>query len=310
MADNAAPALRATEHTGADLAPAESTGTVTRPRISQILALACVGVFLGLACEDNPESWTALAKWGFLPADSIWRGAYWSLLSSVFVHLALWHVAFNAYWLWILGNRLEGAIGSLRFLAFVAAAAFLTSAYQLAVSDTTGMGASGVVYAMFGFMWPLRQRFPRFQEVLDRRTVNLFIGWLIGCTVATYLGLWNVGNAAHISGMLFGGIVGGYFIVHYKPRLMLACLGMFVVLAVVPLVWCPWSVTWLSIHAYDAHAAGRYDEALDLYTRILQRDPENAWAYANRGGVHEALGDRESAQADMEKARHLDPALN
>ncbi len=32
---------------------------------------------------------------------------YWALITSVFVHFALWHVAFNVYWLWVLGSQLR-----------------------------------------------------------------------------------------------------------------------------------------------------------------------------------------------------------
>src|SRR5438105_15702725 len=101
--------------------------------------------------------------------------------------------AVNAYLLWLLGSRLERAIGSLPFLGFFLVAACVSSSFQLAVSDSTGIGASGVVYAIFGFMWPTRHRYPRFNEVLDARTIQIFVIWLVGCVVATYLKVWNVG---------------------------------------------------------------------------------------------------------------------
>src|SRR5690242_9171619 len=110
----------------------------------------------------------------------------------------------NMYWLWVLGTRMERAIGSTRFLAFVVASAFVGSCVQLAVSDTTGIGASGIVYAIFGFMWISRQQFPQFNEVLNQQTIKLFVLWLFGCLAATYLDIWNVGNGAHFAGLLFG----------------------------------------------------------------------------------------------------------
>jgi GlpG protein len=173
------------------------------------------------------------------------------------MHFELWHVAFNVYWLWVLGSRFEQAIGSLSFLAFFIVSAFVSSAYQLSVSDSTGIGASGVVYAIFGFMWLTRHRYPHFNEVLDARTIQLFVVWLIGCAVATYLDIWIVGNAAHISGLLFGSAVAAAFVLRYKTRLMSAGLIVLVVCSIVPLYWCPWSVTWLSTKAYSAHTSAQ-----------------------------------------------------
>ncbi len=280
-----------------------------QPWVSRLAIVACVLIFLGLAVQNDYESLESISKFGYLPANAVWDGGYWALISSAFVHFALWHLAGNVYWLWVLGSRLERTIGSPRFLGFFVLSAFVSSSFQLAISGSTGIGASGVVYAIFGFMWPARHRFPEFREVLNVRTLQLFAMWLVGCVVATYLKVWEVGNAAHISGLLFGGTVAGYFVVRYKPRLMLAGAVALVVLSIIPLFWCPWSVTWLSDKAYDAHAAQRYDEALDLYTQIIYLDRDGAWAYLNRSLVYQALGDSENAQADLEKARELDPSI-
>ena len=132
-----------------------------QPWVAYGVVLLCSGVFLGLAAEGNYESVEVLSRFGYLPAPAIWAGGYWALVTSTFVHFELWHVAFNIYWIWMLGTRLERAIGTLPFLAFFLASASISSSFQLAVSGTTGIGASGVVYAIFGFMWVTRERYPR-----------------------------------------------------------------------------------------------------------------------------------------------------
>lgn len=307
MSNESAP-TRESDDMAADTNPTTAQPT-TQPWISRLAIVACIGVFLGLAAQNDYESREALSKFGYLPADSIWNGGYWALVTSAFVHLALWHLAFNVYWLWVLGSRLEGAIGSLRFLAFFAVSAFVSSSFQLAVSGSTGIGASGVVYAIFGFMWATRHQYSPFLEVLDSRTIQIFVVWLIGCVAATYLEFWEVGNAAHISGLLLGSAAAGAFVLRFKPRLMFAGLVALVILSVVPLFWCPWSVTWLSHKAYNAHVARRYDVALDRYTQIIQIDPDNVWAYLNRSDVYQALGRPEKAQTDLQKARDIDPSF-
>jgi GlpG protein len=309
MNDEAPPTPDTANHAVAP-STAATTASSHQPWISRLAVVVCLGVFLGLAMQNNNRSLEALSKVGYLPADAIWHGGYWALVSSAFVHCEIWHVVFNVYWLWVLGSRMERAIGSLPFLGFFVLAAFVSSSFQLAVSDTTGIGASGVAYALFGFMWATRHRYPQFSEVLDAPTIRIFFFWLVGCVVATYLEIWKVGNAAHISGLLFGlAVAGSCFVLRYPPRLVRAGLIGLVVCSIIPLFWCPWSVAWLSRKAFDAHAAGRYEAALDRYAQIIRRDPDNAWAYLNRSSVREALGDPEGAQADLRKARAIDPSI-
>lgn len=267
----------------------------------------CVAIFLAISSEGAGDSWQTLSRWGVLPAPAIWDGAYWGLLPGVFVHLELWHVAFNMYWLWVLGSRLELVIGHVWFLVFYLTAGFVSSAIQLAMSDSTGIGASGVGYAIFGFMWATRDRYQSFLPVLDQRTVKLFMIWLVGCIIITFLGIREIGNAAHVSGMIFGLLVAGSFVLGHQRSLMFAALGALLFCSVAVLVRCPWSITWLSTQAYHAHADKHYSEALVLYSRVIEKNPHSAWAYFNRSRVYEALGDRTKASIDRKKAREIDP---
>ena len=88
-----------------------------RPIMTLLTCAVCVIVFLGINAEPNPNSWEALSKWGVYPEPRLRGGAYWGFISSAFVHIELWHLAFNLYWLYVLGSRLERAIGSGLWLA-------------------------------------------------------------------------------------------------------------------------------------------------------------------------------------------------
>lgn len=299
----------ATPATAAPAIPATAREPARHPWVTWIAIVWCGGVFIGLTAEGNPESWETLAKYGFLSADAVWDHGYWALVTSVFVHLTLWHLAFNVYWLWALGSRLERAIGSLRYLGFFLVASVVSSACELAAADSTGIGASGVVYAIFGFMWLARHHYGPFKEVLDPGTIRIFVLWLLGCVVATYFKIWEVGNAAHISGLVFGAAVANAWVLRIKPRLTSAGLAALLVASIVPLFWCPWSVTWLSHQAYAAHTAEHYQLALDHYTRIIHLDPHNAWAYLNRSSVYQSLGQMDNAESDYQKAGEIDPSL-
>lgn len=279
------------------------------PWVTFLMIGICVAIFIGFLVVDDSDSWETHARFGHLPEGAIWDGAYWALITSAFVHVAIWHLGFNMYWLWVLGRRLELEIGSLCYFAFVLPAAFVGSSFQLAASDNTGIGASGIVYAIFGFMWLTRQRYHRFQEVLDAHTIQIFVGWLFGGIVVTWMQIGNIGNAAHISGLLFGAIVAGTFVLSYKRGLFRAALAILLVLSFVPLFFCHWSISWWSHSTYKAHVAGRYDVALAGYSYIIERSPDNAWAYESRSMVNESLGNREQAEADFQRACELDPSI-
>jgi membrane associated rhomboid family serine protease len=113
-----------------------------RQRVPVLTLLACgicALIFLGLFNERNPNSWETLAKWGCYPPAKIYSGEIWAFITSVFVHVEPWHVAFNLYWLWVFGSKLERVIGSARWLGFFLGAAFVSSGIQFAFSGTTGI---------------------------------------------------------------------------------------------------------------------------------------------------------------------------
>src|SRR4030095_7262999 len=117
---------------------------------------------------------------------------YWSLITSAFVHFEILHLAFNIYWLWHLGTLLEGRIGSLRWVVLFIASAIVSSGWELAAAGTTGIGMSGVVYAIFGFMWMTSEQYPEFKKILTPKTSLIFFVWLVLCFVLTYTGTWHI----------------------------------------------------------------------------------------------------------------------
>src|SRR5260370_42325657 len=90
------------------------------------------------------------------------QGQVWRLLTSTLPHVNLIHLAFNVYWLWVLGTAVEEAFGPLRTLAIVILFAVASSAADFAL-DQGGVGLSGVGYGLFGMLWILS----RFDERFD-----------------------------------------------------------------------------------------------------------------------------------------------
>src|SRR5262249_30947401 len=213
-----------------------------RPRPWMTWSLLAVVLAIAVAIQlDGSEK--AAIRWGWQPAFEVWRGKPWALLTSPLVHVELWHLAFNLYWLWILGRPVEGVLGPLRMAGFVLASALVSSAAQLAWSDQTGIGLSGVGYALFGLAWILSTRRPDLGIQVSRQTVRLFGIWFLFGVFATHLGLVNFGNAAHLFGAIFGMGAGFAFVERWK-RAALAGLGTLLTAAALVSVLAPWSPTW------------------------------------------------------------------
>ena len=278
------------------------------PPVTAVVVAICAIVFAGLAIQNDYNSIAAVARFGYLPAPLVYEGGYWSLVTSAFVHFDLIHLVFNAAWVLKLGSSCERVMGWVRYLLFYAIAAFFSSAMQLAISGNTGIGASGVVYALFGFMWVTRKRIPAFAQELDRQIIKLFVGWLFICMGLSYFNILNIGNAAHISGLLFGMLVGAV-VIRYRTIVAVASLIAAIAASFISLFWSPWSTQWLAYKAVKAHRAEAYEQALDYYNRLLQKDVDNAWAYFNRGVLHDSIGNRQLARADWDKARELNPDI-
>ncbi len=80
----------------------------------------------------------------------------------------------------------------------------------------------------------------------------------------------EIGNAAHVSGLVFGLLAARWLNPTAAQRtLAMAGTGLLTVLAIVPLFWSPWSPTWVGYRAYNAHAAGDYDTAIERYLRSI-----------------------------------------
>jgi GlpG protein len=277
-----------------------------RPWLTWTLAAVCVAVYAGIASHRGTPTWEVLERWGYAPPQRIWHGDLWYLVTSPFVHLALWHLAFNLSWLWVLGRLLERVLGPPRFLALVLGAAIVSSAAELAAADSTGIGLSGVICGLFGFVWIAKRTEPSFAAVATRPTVALFLGWLLLCVLATRLSILSIGNAAHFAGLAFGAAAGWAFALRpasFLPKLAPAAL---LAAAIAVPLWSPWSGSWVSTKAYNAHWRGDYREAVRWYLRAERLGEDRVWVLKNLALAYRSAGDSSHYAETLERLRRVD----
>ncbi|MBV9849750.1 MAG: rhomboid family intramembrane serine protease [Armatimonadetes bacterium] len=215
------------------------------PLLTWLLCAASV-VTTGLFwLAQQPGHTIAYSSLGPVAAPDIWGGQYWGLVTGVFLHGGLLHLLFNMIWLYQLGGMLERSLNTLTYLVFVVAAAAIGSGCELAFDGTTGIGMSGVVYAIFGLMWAGRGRYPQWGAYATNDNLRLFLGWGIFCFVATYFGWMSIANWAHAGGLLFGLSVGWLFLSARPHRWLWAIpLAGLIALTVLSVTWMPWSPSW------------------------------------------------------------------
>src|SRR3954464_2111960 len=128
---------------------------------------------------------------------------YWRLVTSGFLHAGFIHILFNMYLLWVLGQMLEPALGTVRFLAVYFVSLLAGSLGALILSpDSVTVGASGAVFGLMG---------AAFIE-LRARGIDPFqtgIGGLIVINLVLSFTLSNVSIGGHVGGLIGGVLAAG-----------------------------------------------------------------------------------------------------
>ncbi|MFG2738720.1 rhomboid family intramembrane serine protease [Streptomyces chartreusis] len=190
-------------------------GTIAAdPRLlTKILIGINLAVFIAVQTSDRLLSDLVLVgTWPpapFSPTQGVAEGEWWRLVTSMFTHEAIWHIAFNMLSLWWLGGPLEAALGRVRYLALYFCSGLAGSAltYLLAGPSSASLGASGAIFGLFGATAVLMRRLQ-----YDMRPI---IALLVINLIFTF-GWSNIAWQAHIGGLV-AGVVIGYAMVH-APR--------------------------------------------------------------------------------------------
>lgn len=137
--------------------------------------------------------------------EQVRQGQVWRLVTPIFVHIGVLHFVFNMFWLWDLGRIIEGRKGPLVMAMLVLAAAVVPNLLQYAWAGPDFGGMSGVLYALFGYIW-MKGRFQPHEQVrIGQSAVTILLLWLVLCMTG-WVG--PVANAAHLAGLVVGTVAG------------------------------------------------------------------------------------------------------
>jgi membrane associated rhomboid family serine protease len=241
------------------------------------------------------------------------RGQLWRLVTSIFPHLDILHLAFNLYWLWVFGTLVEQVYGhaktSLLFALFAVGSGSLDFAFARG-----GVGLSGVGYGLFGMLWVLSRRDDRFRGAVDQRTILLFVGWFFFCIATTATNTYAVANVAHGAGAVLGMLVGFASAVPSRRLLSVAIIVIIVLFGL-------WGATLgrpsinLSGKAgyeegkwgYDALQANNNRKAVRWLRDAAKLQPKVSVYWFDLGIAYHRLGDIPAAMAAYQRAYELEP---
>jgi rhomboid protease GluP len=145
---------------------------------------------------------------------------WWTLFTSMFVHIGVLHLALNGMALAQLGYLLEGLFGRRAMaISFFASGVAAAVASHIEVIDDPRLsvyaGASGAIFGLLGTLIVAlrRSRSDGWSHNLSRRllgcaTFNVVIG-VAFAAIAAWLGSeYTVANGAHLAGLASGALIG------------------------------------------------------------------------------------------------------
>lgn len=179
--------------------------------VTYLIIVANILVFL--TSLSNPESYNHLIQnYGLVP-EHIMRGEnLLSLITSMFLHADIIHLALNMLFLLVSGDAVERELGSSRFLGFYLVCgviAGLFHSYLNSASAIPAIGASGAIFgvlAAFAILFPFRWLLKLFGFIPIPLPAILFvfITILIETAYVSSGVVESVAHTAHVGGFLAG----------------------------------------------------------------------------------------------------------
>jgi rhomboid protease GluP len=180
--------------------------------LTQVIFGINAAVFLGMALSSSSVMdfpIRELVAWGANVGVLTLSGEWWRLITNIFVHGGLVHIAFNMWALWNLGQLCESLYGrwtyATIYLVCGVGASLASAAWH---PYTPSVGASGAIFGLAGALITALKlgefSVPRSALSGTLRSLGAFVVYnlIFGAVIP------GIDNAAHIGGLITGLIVG------------------------------------------------------------------------------------------------------
>ena len=197
-------AMQPTRHARSTIAGLEAPATVGLVVLNVLVYLVTVYQGAGVSAPGG----NLFTSWQLVGTD-VGDGDWYRLVTAMFLHASLLHLAFNMLALYWLGTVVEQALGSSRFLLlyFVSGIAGSAGALLLSNPSQPTVGASGAIYGIMGALL-----------VLEYMATGSFAGQALGLIVlnlALTFAIPNISVGGHLGGLI-GGILATFALAHFR----------------------------------------------------------------------------------------------
>jgi rhomboid protease GluP len=185
-----------------------------RPVVTWAIITLNVLVWLAMTAAGGSTNPQVLLRFGAKVNSRIVGGQVWRLVTPIFVHIGIVHLAFNTYAIHVFGMQIERTFGSLRYLAIYLLSGIAGVLGSFAFSPHPSAGASGAIFGLIGteaaFFYRYRRAFGRGGQ---QRLYNILV--VIGYNLAFTFVASNIDVWGHLGGLLAGITLGWWLMPQY-----------------------------------------------------------------------------------------------
>ena len=286
--------------------------------VTQILLGINVAVFIAMVLTDpsalDSPSGGLLVRLGANYGPLTLGGQWWRLLTCVFVHGNLLHIAFNMWSLWNIGSLAESLYGRWTFAVMYLLAGIGGSLGSLIWNpNVLSVGASGAIFGIVGALiasFYLGEFSMRGQITGGTMTSLLIFSAYSLARGATSSG---IDNGAHVGGLVSGLILGALIAKGAsdpnKPMRRVVVLALALTLMGGGAAW------WLHSRDYIRHmqrgaallAGGQTDQAVSEFQAVIRQRSQYPAAHFALARSYAIKGDLTHAEAEFKRVLELVP---
>jgi len=292
-------------------------GGETSITLTHVIFGANVAVFLGMAlaaADVMGFPGQELVHWGANFGPLTLSGQWWRLLTYMFLHGGLMHIAFNMWCLWDLGKLCESLYGRWTFGAIYILTGIAAGVASVAWNPgVLSVGASGAIFGLAGALiasfYVGEFSLPRFAIQGTLRSLVFFVGFnvLFGSMFS------GIDNAAHggglVSGLILGALIARVAPEHDRP-LRRAGVLLFMTLLVVSSVlgMQRWRGGYLMQFGRSTlHSENNVNRVIAELQKKIRQSPRDASAHYALAHAYFVKGQYPEGETELKRVLELQP---
>jgi membrane associated rhomboid family serine protease len=174
--------------------------------IALILSGLCIVIFLLQVTISGLTNFLVLNDGSWLQP--------WRFVTALFAHGSLVHLLYNILALALFGSMLESVVGARKLIAIFLGVGIFANLVAIFVYPLS-LGASGAIFGVIGTLVMLRPGMAVFAFGLPMPLFIAAIVWAAGDVIGLFVPS-DVGNAAHLVGLLTGILIGATLRRHFS----------------------------------------------------------------------------------------------